>query len=48
MENVKKRYNLHVNDYNEARDALETYRSNLSNEGIKFLNELINDINKHG
>jgi hypothetical protein len=48
MENVRKRYNLHVNDYNEARDALEIYRSNLSNEGIKFLNELINDIKKHG
>ncbi len=48
MSNVRKRYNIHLNDYGEAVDTIQNNHINLTNEGEKLLNELINDIKKHG
>ena len=48
MLNVQKRYNIHLNDYGEAVNTIQNNHINLTNEGEKLLNELINDIKKHG
>ena len=48
MLNVQKRYNIHLNDYGEAVNTIQNNDINLSNEGVKLLNELINDVKKHG
>jgi hypothetical protein len=48
MLNVQKRYNIHLNDYVEAVNTIQNNHINLTNEGEKLLNELINDIKKHG
>ena len=48
MLNVQKRYNIHLNDYGEAVNTIRNNHINLTNEGEKLLNELINDIKKYG
>ena len=48
MLNVQKRYNIHLNDYGKAVNTIQDNHYNLTNEGEKLLNELINDIKKHG
>ena len=48
MLNVQKRYSIHLNDYGEAVNTIQNNFINLTNEGEKLLNELINDIKKHG
>jgi hypothetical protein len=48
MLNVQKRYSIHLNDYTEAVNTIQNNSINLTNEGKELLNELINDIKKHG
>lgn len=48
MMNVQKRYSIHLNDYTEAVDTIQSNSNNLTNEGVELLNELLNDIKKHG
>jgi hypothetical protein len=48
MINVQKRYNIHLNDYVDAVNIIQNNFVNLTTEGEKLLNELINDIKKYG
>lgn len=48
MLNVQKRYNIHLNDYGEAINAIQNNHINLTNKGAKLLNELLFDIKNHG
>lgn len=48
MLNVQKRYSIHLNDYTEAVNTIQNNFTNLTNEGKELLNELINNLKKHG
>ncbi len=48
MENVKKRYNIHLSDYADSIRILEENSSYLTEKGLSILNDLSKDILKYG
>lgn len=48
MENVKKRYNIHLSDYADAVQILEENSSYLTEKGLYILNELSKNILNYG